>query len=88
MRERPNSPSLCDGIKDQQDPGIVHGLEASAKPESNDDIPINLAPHIEDSHHHLVHEGGQANEERSYNIAQPAEQQHEEVVRRAPAEMH
>ena len=71
-----------DKVEGKENPGKVHCLELSPKPEVDNGVLVELAPHIEDAHDHGVHQDLDVHEESHDGGQHPVEEQHEEIVRR------
>ena len=78
-----HSTSGNDHFEPKQHPRKVHGLELGPKPEADDSVLVQLAPHIEDAHDHGVHDVGDGHEECDNDGQHPVEEEHEKVVCRA-----
>ena len=69
-----------DHVETKKNPWQVHGLELGAKPEVDNGVLVQLAPHIQDGHHHRVHQEGDGQTKSHDHSKQPVEQEHEQIV--------
>ena len=63
-----------DEFHSKQHPWEVHSLELCSEPEADDGILVYLAPHVQNGHHHGVHQNHKVQEESDYDRQDQVEQ--------------
>ena len=57
-----------------------------AEPKVDDRIFVELTPHVQDGHHHRIHQERDPHEESDNHRQDPVENQHKEIIRRSSVE--